>query len=102
MPYIVALRYTKGAGGYCGVVTWTQFPSKEEFDKVRKQFLNSSNQEVVEEGITDERAIELSKQTPAECRINAAVEESRIPGTNLVDGEALSHHLTNAILAEIL
>ena len=33
MSYIVAFRYTKATGGYHGIVTWTSFDSKEEFEK---------------------------------------------------------------------
>ena len=56
--YIVALRYTAAARAHAGIVTWTSFHSKEDFDK---WFSNGENreQEVVEEEITEERAIRL-------------------------------------------
>ena len=73
MGYIVALRYTSKAGGYAGVVTWTSFNSKAKLDK----WLSSQDeQEVVEEGISDKRAMELSLATPIRCRLMAAVEDS--------------------------
>lgn len=74
--YNVAFVYTAEAGGYEGVVTWTTFDSKEHFDE---WFSNHQKitQRVVEEGISKERAIELVRQTPAACRIAAAMENGK-------------------------
>lgn len=74
--YNVSFRYTKAAGGYEGVITWSSFKSKEAFDKwwaenpgVREK------QEIVEQGITSERAIELTRSTPVECYTRSSRQE---------------------------
>ena len=77
--YWVAFRYTAKAGGYQGVVTASPYDSKTAFDKFcasaeGKECLTV--QEIVEHGITRERAIELAKSTPRECRMAAAFEEA--------------------------
>lgn len=61
--YNVAFVGTPAAGDYEGVITWSAYPSKEEFDKAYTPEMKAK-QAIVEEGITDERAVELAKQTP--------------------------------------
>ncbi len=73
--YIVVFRYTKKAGGYHGIITWTSYPSEEEFIQAYTPEM-AAYQEVVEKGITQERAIELTRQTPFACRIRAAKQEA--------------------------
>jgi len=75
MSYIVAFRYTKATGGYHGIVTWTSFDSKEEFEKWYTPDIRE-REEVVEEGTTDDRAIELTNQTPLACRIAACAQDA--------------------------
>lgn len=41
--------------------------------------------EILEEGITDERAIELGKSTPIESRIMFAMAEATDPKTGILD-----------------
>lgn len=67
-PYIVALAYTRAAGIYEGVITWTQFLNKADFDRWFTEDIRKK-QRVVEEGISSERAVELAEQTPLACRI---------------------------------
>ena len=73
--YNVAFRYTRKTGGYHGVVTWTSFDDKESFDKWYTDDIRE-RQAVVEEGVSDERCMELTHDTPFACRVAAAVEES--------------------------
>jgi len=58
--YIVVFRNVSG-GVSNGVITWTCFQDKDQFNN---WWLNSKNAknwyEIVEEGITEQRAIELS------------------------------------------
>src|SRR5581483_3475066 len=94
----VAFAYTEKAGGYEGVITWTSFPSEEKFNEwytdARKE-----KQRVVEKGVSQERCIELVRQTPRACRIAAALEESRrADGT--ADPAILSMELGNVLFAE--
>ncbi|MBU2158641.1 hypothetical protein KKD81_00495 [Patescibacteria group bacterium] len=72
MGYVVALRYKAKAGGYAGVITWTQFTSGEAFDK---WFSSQDEHEIVERGITEARALELADSTPTKCLLMAAVED---------------------------
>ncbi len=97
--YLVALRYTKAAGGYAGVVTWTPFPSKADFDKWFEE-IGKKEQEVVEEGITEARAIELSQLTPLRSYCRAAVQEATDPATGIVNRDIADLKMQNiAILA---
>jgi len=73
--YNVAFVYTKEAKGYAGIITWTSFESKEEFDKFYTDDIKA-HESVVEEGISEERCIELTKRTPASARIAAAKQEA--------------------------
>ncbi|MDO9231528.1 MAG: hypothetical protein Q7U36_03590 [bacterium] len=78
--YNVVFRYTKPARGYCGVITWKSFTDKQHFDNWLNANLNiKERQEVVEEGVTEERAIELVRQTPFKCYIASSVQESITP-----------------------
>lgn len=99
--YNVVFRYTKKAGGYAGVITWTSYRSKEELDKRREQILSASNQEVIAEGVTSEEAVALVRSTPLASRIRAALQESTMPDGD-VDDEILSMHLNQVILSRIL
>lgn len=100
--YNVAFRYTEAAGGMQGVVTWTGYESKEAFlafciSEEGRSVLEI--QEVVEEGITPERAIDLVRQTPAEAYITAAYAMSTNPNTGRIERDALSLELTKAAYA---
>lgn len=73
--YIVVFEYTKEAGGYEGVITWSPYGSKEKFDKLYTPE-RQKMERVVAEGVSMERAIELVKQTPIECYVRAATQEA--------------------------
>lgn len=96
--YNVVFRYTKEAGGYHGVMTSTSFSSKEEFDKWYTPEIRA-REEIVEEGITDERAVELVHQTPFACRIAASIQEATDPDGK-VDKDILKMQIKNALFAE--
>lgn len=68
--YNVAFVGTPASGDYEGVITWSSYLSKEEFDKAYTPEMKAK-QAIVEEGITDERAVELAKQTPEDKIIRA-------------------------------
>lgn len=97
-PYIVSFRYTRKAGGYHGVITWTIFPSKENFDKWYTPEIKE-RQEIVEEGISKERAVELTHSTPLACRIAASIQEATYDDGK-VDEAILDMTIKNAIFAE--
>lgn len=90
--HIVALRYTAAANGHAGIVTWTPFPSKQEFDDWFKN-IGHKEQEVVEEGITEERAIELCQTTPLRSYVRAAITESTDPDTGRVNHDMVQSRL---------
>lgn len=81
MSYNVAFVYTQEAGSHAGIVTWSSWPSKGDFDKAFAEWPEELKrvQRVLEEGITRERAVELVGQTPTACRISAAFEEATLP-----------------------
>ena len=90
--YNVAFANTRAMGAQEGIITWTPFESKEEFDKFytndMKRFFR-----VIEEGISNERCIELVKQTPIACRIAAAIAESEDSETGEINQELLKFRL---------
>ncbi|OHA57881.1 MAG: hypothetical protein A2114_02080 [Candidatus Vogelbacteria bacterium GWA1_51_14] len=90
--YNVAFVYTEEAGAYQGVVTWTSFGSKEEFDEWYDDEIKKEKR-VVEEGVSDKRCIELSLQTPFSSRLAVMIEESIIPDTQEIDPQLLAMNL---------
>lgn len=94
--YNVAFRAGENALAYKGVMTWSCYPSKEDFDKVRHEPYHG---EVVEEGITEERAIEITKDTPVECYLNAAVAEATDQKTGVVNLNRLRMRIEIAMFA---
>ena len=96
--YNVAFRYTKVTGGYHGVITWTGFESKAAFDAWYTDDLKA-RQEVVEEGVSEERCVELTQQTPLACRQAAILHDATLPdGT--VDHEILAIKLQTLAFAQ--
>jgi len=98
--YNVALRYTKKAGGYHGIITWTNFPDKECFDKWYTDSIREM-QEIVEEGISASRCIELVETTPMACRMAAALQEATDSEGN-VNEALLKMNISTALLVEML
>ena len=86
MAYNVALRYNKLAGGYAGVITWTSFKNKTHFDK---WFARVKDREIVEEGITQERAVALARTTSFASRVAAALEEATDKQTGEISDDIL-------------
>ncbi|MDD4761919.1 MAG: hypothetical protein PHZ25_02770 [Candidatus Pacebacteria bacterium] len=78
MEYNVAFRKTSKTGGFQGIITWMSFSSKNDFEKWYTDEIREQN-EVVEEGITEERAVELTKTTPIKCWIAAAKQKATQP-----------------------
>lgn len=78
--YFAAFRCTSKENGHAGIITWSRFDSKKDFDDFWKG-QDHSIQEIVEEGITSERAVELVQTTPHQAYINAAIMDSRHPVT---------------------
>ncbi len=99
--YRVVFVYTANAGGYEGVRTWSIFESKESFQAFYTDDIRA-NEEIVEEGISEERCIELVKQTPAICRVTAAIENNTNPATGRVNISMLAMELEGAAMAQVL
>lgn len=76
--YNVAFVYTREAGGFEGVVTWSAWATEAEFDQAFTGWSEKEKKEkrILEKGISQERCIELVHQTPAACRIAAALQKS--------------------------
>jgi len=55
-------------GTHCGVITWTSFESKEAFDEWYNEKMKSWYQ-VVEEGVSEQRAIELCSSPEAHTAV---------------------------------
>jgi hypothetical protein len=98
-PYIVVFRYTEQAGGYCGVMTMRHFSSKEAFDSWYVPEI-SAKEEIVEEGVTKDRAIRLASETPLSCRMAAAKQEATDSNGN-VDPDILRAAEQKAMFANM-
>jgi len=94
--YVVIFKNTKVCGGYAGVITWTVFESKNKFDELFDDKMRSRS-EVLEEGVTEERAIELVCQTPLSCRVAAALEEVTDPQSGERDEDMFLFKLQEAL-----
>ena len=101
MSYNVVFEYTKEAGGYAGVRTWTSFESKEAFQEWYTPNLQK-RELVFREGVTSDEAIELTQQTPIECYITSCLEEATDPRTGEIDGEVLEMKLRAIQLAGLI
>jgi hypothetical protein len=84
--YNVAFRYE-------GIVTWTGFADKAAFDAWR--LAKGADQEVVEEGISVERCIQLVFSTPPGARIEAAYAHATMADGQVNDA-ILRHELMKA------
>src|SRR3989344_3266481 len=96
MSYIVALRQTEGS--HAGIITWSAFRDRAHFNAWMKAGENNG-EEVVEEGITEARALELCMQTPPLAYARAAVAESTDPKKGRVDLALLKMHAANVAIA---
>lgn len=85
--YVAALRCTA-----TGVITWSVYPSEAVFNDWFEKHGNLKT-EVVEKGITEERAIALSRSTPRSAHISNAIDASIDPATGVVIPEILLHQL---------
>jgi len=99
LRYNVAFVYTKKAEGYEGVRTWTTFESKAGFDKWYTDKVKAM-QTVLEEDITEERAIQLTEQTPVSSYVGAAIQEASNPDGS-INPELLKLELQNLALARM-
>jgi len=89
--YFVALRYCEHVEGYAGIITWTQFSSKSAFDN---WYRGQNEKEVVEEGITPERCVELTKSTPMGAYTECAYHRATDPVTGEINSSRLQYELT--------
>lgn len=86
--YTVVFEYTKESGGFKGVRTWSQFDSKEAFNDWYTPEIKSKRS-ILEENISDEKAIRIANQTPLECYRAAAYEEARNSKTGIINRSLL-------------
>jgi hypothetical protein len=90
--YNVVFQYTPAAGAYEGIRRAWSYLSKEEFDKTARPFLAEKGQEVVEEGISNDRVTELCAQTPFTAYLRVVYRDATLPdGT--VDSKILERGL---------
>jgi hypothetical protein len=96
--YNVVFRNTKANGSSEGLITYRSFESKEAFNKQYTAKIKKL-EAIVEEGVSDERAIKLCAQTPFACKIASAVKEAIGSGGNIHEG-TLYTLVGNAITTE--
>ena len=97
--YNVVFVHTAKSGAYEGVVTWTGYPSKEDFEKCRDKVLEDGRQKVLAEGVADELAIRLSCSTPLVVRMRVARFEATDPKTGEVNVEIFAMKMQTALFA---
>ena len=89
--YNVVLQYTREAGGYEGVITWTSFRDENHFKKWYSPDIEK-RQKAIARGVTPDEAVRLTKQTPIACRV-AACFESATDSTGKVNKDCLEMKL---------
>ena len=82
--YNVVFEYTNQVSGYAGIITWSSFKDKAHFDEWYSDDIKA-RERVIAQGITVHRAIELSKTTPLEARLEASREDARDHTTGKLD-----------------
>ena len=98
-PYNVVFRYTSKSGGYEGVVFYTSFETREDFERWKtgegRKVLKT--QEVIAEGITSKECQDLASSTPFDASLRAAFSEAR--GRNgVLNRKILEMELTNLMV----
>ena len=91
----------EGVGGHKsnapGVRTMTEIDSREAFgewyDKQRREAAPNPVDAIVAEGITNEKARDLIRQTPLEAQLQLCISQSTYD--EKIDLGLLKHHLTN-------
>ncbi len=96
--YHVVFEYTKETKGYQGVRTRTAFRSEEEFTKWFTPQIQKTHK-VVGQGISDDEATSLIKQTPLECYLASCIQEATNPKTGEVNQRILEMKLMNVAYA---
>lgn len=97
--YNVVFVCTEKAGAYAGTITWMGYPSKEEFESLRKGILADGRQKVLAEGISAEEAVRLSITTSMVVRMRVARYEATDPKTGEFNLAIYEMHLSTAMWA---
>lgn len=95
--YLVVFKNVATGSGYNGIRTQTSFEDKDAFDEWFDDEMKSIY-EVVEQGVTEERALWLVSGTPASCRIKAALQASTISNGE-IDENIFRYKLQEALYA---
>jgi hypothetical protein len=90
--YNVVFQYTRECGGYEGVMTWTAFKDKADFEKWYTPEIKKRN-EAIAQGVTSEEAIKICDRTPLSCSLAACVEEAKDKRSGKVDKQILKMEL---------
>jgi len=79
-------------GPYNGMLRKAPFGNKEQFEKWKKT-PQAEFETVVEEGVSEQRADELCRQTPLSTMLRISFHVSTDPKTGVVDEELLHNQL---------
>lgn len=93
--YNVVYEYDDTMGGAYGNRFWTSYLSRAEFDAIS---LRGTGMVVIAEGVTDEKAIDLTSLTPEICRVMLVIENNFIENPN-PSNDQIRFGFTNAFYA---
>lgn len=107
MSYNVVFEHSDTTNLYFGIRTWTDYRSPEYFSKNYKP---TNIEKILEEGVSQDQALNLTSLTPEICRIAAAIEEAFTHGfsAGLFDYQyfnakmAITHDRTHVLLNELV
>ncbi len=107
MSYIVVYEHSDTTNLYFGTRTWTSYNSQSDFEQNYKQ---TNLEKILEEGVSQDQALNLTSLTPEICRIAAAIEEAFTHGfsAGLFDYQyfnakmAIMHDRTHVLLNDLV
>ena len=99
--YNVVFETTSATKGYEGIITWTSFDDKQSFERWHTEDMKN-RYNVLAQGVSSTRAIEMSRGTPLESYLSAARQKATNPETGEVNPNLFIMGLMNVALAKTL
>lgn len=90
--YNVVFVYTKSAGHFAGIRTWTSYKSKEDF---QKQYKAKETEVILAEGVSEKECVKQTRSTDPLFRLAAAIGKSITGEIPSIDYDIFKFELFN-------